>query len=241
MLSPHADKCRYGSSLVTIRLDQGDAISDFAVYEKLIRASSDFINNALKGRWRESTDSVIFLPDFKTAEFDKYYRWLLTGRLRTKSEHHWLPEPGETIEGDDIQHLSEPLRHEVKELGRLSYLGHYLCDSDFQDTVSDAMIQCTHELGTFGSGFPFTYAPEFYKLIPQSSRTRCLIVDLIAWTRTESSFYGFCSYARTRDKDDDHMEFMIGVFEACGSRFLSSEPQNPPWGGSWCKYHSHGT
>ena len=216
---------------------------DFTVYEKLIRKSSEFFDNALKGPWRESSKRVVHLPEFDPSTFDIYHLWLFTGRLRTKpdparNKEEWaqhLPQIGLTLE-------IYALEAEMLTLHKTSYLGHYLLDTAFSDSVNDAIVPCVMDLKSHGLSFPIRFGPSFYQVIPEGSTTRSLISDLAVRDLTLTDVV----YRRVPPTDGKltqaHAEFALDVLSVA---FIHSVPclaMTPPvqgWDTS-CRYHSHG-
>jgi hypothetical protein len=154
---------RVGTKMVTIRVGPPGETHDFAVYEKLIRNSSAFMDAALKEPWKESASRVVCLPDFRNETFDIYHLWLLSGRLHSRKQR---PNDSDT----KVSWLSiSDLYDEILTLRPLSYLGHYLLDIDFTDTVCDAFLHVCRGIQSFAIEFPIYRAEGFYKVIPQGS------------------------------------------------------------------------
>jgi hypothetical protein len=223
---------RVGTKMVTIRVGPPGETHDFAVYEKLIRNSSAFMDAALKEPWKESASRVVCLPDFRNETFDIYHLWLLSGKLHSRKER--TNDSNTKVPPPSLSYLNG----EVIALRKLSHLGHYLLDTDFTDVVCDALLQCCHDLASIRYQFPVTIAPSFYKDIPNGSPIRSLIVDVIAWTTTHSGV------ARLEHihRDDVHPDFTMDLLLAVTKRFMSlgtstSPLQEPKLS---CKYHSHG-
>jgi len=226
--------------MITIRVGSGKDVQDFAVYETLIRRSSTFVDNALKGSWRESTDRVITLPAFEANHFGIYHLWLRSGKLHSKlspemsSQVYRAREPVD--ESVDAQLYK--IATELVVLLKLCHLGHYLLDTKFRDAVSDAILQCTAEMKSHGISFPGSFGPQFYKVIPQGSPSRSLVANLTAWNGSAQHIAAL----RACQGSEEHADFIMDVQEAVTRRFMLATPSTSPLEG-WetsCKYHSHG-
>jgi hypothetical protein len=220
---------RFGTKTVIIRVGAKDHSHDFAVYEKLVRHASAFINNALKEPWQESIDRVVGLPDFTKKTFGIYHLWLLTGKLHRKHKP-------DVIQSPETPSLS--LWLELLTLRDLSKLGHYLLDTAFTDTECDAILQCCEALQSLGTEFPITYISYFYKAIPEGLSTRSLIANVIAWTTTSKQV----DSVKRHHANKVHPDFLVDMLHAMAKRFLSPgksiSPLKEP--NMSCEYHSHG-
>jgi hypothetical protein len=137
--------------MVIVRVGESDQTRTFAVYEKLIRNSSVFMNNALKQPWKESTNRIVCLPGFQPATFDVYHLWLLTGKLHCRRNS--VNDSQTTSTAISRSDLSA----EMNTLQQLSHLGHFLVDFSFTDTVCDAILQCSKDLQLAKIGIPITF------------------------------------------------------------------------------------
>jgi hypothetical protein len=222
---------RFGTDMVVVRVGRNSHARDFAVYEKLVRQSSAFINNALKEPWKESTDRIVCLPEFRSETFDAYHLWLLTGKLHCKQE---LADDTE-----DPKQISSVLYGELLNLKDLSRLGHYLLDAAFTDRVCDAILQCCQDLNSAGERFPASYGFSFYSAIPQGSPTRSLIANVVTYTAEYVDVVHF----KDVFLDAMHSDFIMDVLQAMAKRWMKSDssPTSPLWEPeASCKYHSHG-
>jgi hypothetical protein len=224
--------CRVGTKMVTIRVGRPGETHDFAVYEKLIRNSSAFMDAALKEPWKESASRVVCLPDFRNETFDIYHLWLLSGKLHSRKQR----------QNDSNTKVSLPsisdLYDEIFTLRSLSHLGHYLLDTDFTDTVCDALFHVCRDSQSTGMVFPISFAQGFYKVIPQGSPIRSLVADVIAWTTT----YSTIGSVKRHYPDYVHPDFLMDLLHAMSKRFLSPGTSTSPLRKPKlsCKYHSHG-
>ncbi|KAL7778030.1 hypothetical protein CFE70_004704 [Pyrenophora teres f. teres 0-1] len=98
--------------------------TDIHVSESTLRKSSLYLNRALNKLATQSTHRTITLSEIHATEFSIYYQWLLTGKLHTRK-----PSAG----------------CEIRTLVMVCSLGHLLVDTDFLDTVHDAIIQFSTE------------------------------------------------------------------------------------------------
>ncbi|KAG9194281.1 hypothetical protein G6011_04316 [Alternaria panax] len=200
----------------------------FLVPEDRIRTSSEFVEAAMKGPWKESQDRSISLPGIGKQAFSMYFHWLLTGVVHSKGRPSDYPE---------FHHIM-PLLQEILLLPRLFELGHYLLDTDFRDALSDALMQCTSDLQRDLCSFPLDYGSFFYERIPDGSPTRNLVADLVVWTMNEH----FLLYTGAK-RDAIHPDYTMDLVMAMAARHISKTPGKSPLDG-WetnCKYHCHGS
>jgi len=212
-------------NMITFKIGpNGDAV--FMVPEGRIRASSEFADAAMRGPWQESQERVIALPEFDKKTFGTYLQWLLTGVVHTKAGC-----------ADGNKSIEARLYSEILRLPNLSVLGHYLLDTDFRDSINDALIECTADLHRNGSKFPASYGPDFYDKTPDQSPIRKLVVDLVVWDMRE-----FHVLRLKTDRDTMHPDYIMDLLLAVSSRLVSGTPGKSPLDG-WdtsCKYHCHG-
>ncbi|KAF2126887.1 hypothetical protein P153DRAFT_388207 [Dothidotthia symphoricarpi CBS 119687] len=216
----------FGTVMVTVRVGTVPHTVDFPVYERPIRKSSQFVDNALKEPWQESTDRVISLPKVRRNTFQIYHEWLLTGKL------HTVPQPPN---GSGMSTENYILYVELIYLSNALHLGYYLLDTDFTDTVCDGILQCTSSASNIS--FFTVWGSDCYKGIPYGEPARKLIVDLIAWTSKASGIRRLSNRHHVEDPD-----FVMDVLQAVAARFMSAKPSTSPLQG-WetsCKYHCHG-
>jgi hypothetical protein len=235
----------YGSEMVTVRVGQDVSARDVLVYKRLIRNSSAFFKNAFKGSLRTSEDQSVKLPDFTFECFDTYHMWLLSGRLYSRQADKREVLVGQNVDPDYNQGYDQALWTEMTKLGKLSHLGHYLLDTDFIDTISDAMVQCMIELQAIKCGFPIDEGLRMMANIPKSSPTRDLIFDFVAWTTSEVQMRDICVELRQHPTRVEYLDFMAGISIAMASRLTTSTPPPTSPLEGWkspetaCKYHSH--
>ena len=229
--------CSFGTEMITIQVNEGESARDFAVYEKLIRDASPFVDNALKGPWRESAERIVCLPEFTGTIFDIYHRWLLTRRLYSKTK----PTELTPLTGGFAPEAND-LIHEILTLRNLSHLGHYLVDTDFTDAVNDAIVQCCVDFKSINWEFPFYYGSIFYSSIPEGSPTRLLMADFVTWTTSPRAIQQLRNASKGEIPIEVDPDFLTDVLESMATRLVSSRPTISPFEG-WatsCKYHSHG-
>ncbi|KAH7092175.1 hypothetical protein FB567DRAFT_625230 [Paraphoma chrysanthemicola] len=241
----YREEDEFGTETVTIRVGTGDKAKDFTVYEKFIRASSAFVDNALKGPWLESTSRTISLPEFAPNPFDRYHRWLLTGRLYSKTSLSKTIEDCKEhchiVEASMQTQHTHRLFHEFYRLSKLAELGHYLLDETFTDTINDAILSCMDEYRKSSTQFPVREASDRYKALPVTSLTRSLISDIAAWTVTGNKL---AAYRKTMEESNIKLcpDFSMDVLVAMAQRLTSRPTPKSPFD-DWetsCKYHSHG-
>jgi hypothetical protein len=237
LIYPPLTQYSYGTQMITIRAGHGGQQRDFVIYENLARASSEFIGNALKGSWRESTDRTISLTQFQSTEVGIYHHWLLTGQVCTKM----VPSADSTPRPRSIV-ISGCLIDEIGTLTRLSHLSHYLLDTCFTDAISDAIVQCSKEMQSVKLGYPLLYGTRLYDIVPEGSPTRSLVADIVAWTTDTRSVRAMRKTLEAGPLREIHSDFALDVLEATIERFNPTSPATSPLKGSdtGCKYHSHG-
>jgi hypothetical protein len=211
--------------MITVRVGSGATAAVFVVPEKAIRASSDFVDTAMKGSGHER---IVLLPEFDHETFGVYLQWLLTGKLHSKQR---LQDYGDEL-GYVMEHVIAR-SIEFSMLVRLSSVGHYLLDTGFRDTINDAIVHWNIESRwcTTDDGF------EVYRKIPAGSPTRQLIVDLITRTADLDDYLSM-----SKHNSMYHPDLALDLLHALASRLLSETPRKSPlwdWKKS-CKYHCHG-
>jgi hypothetical protein len=106
--------------VVVVRVGTGEKQIDCLIQEEIIRRSQ-LCNEALG----ENVQRIIILPDVAVASFSIYYQWLRTGKLHTKTVF---------------------AHKELEILARACILGHFLDDTDFIDSIHNAVLQyCTED------------------------------------------------------------------------------------------------
>ncbi|KAI4934684.1 hypothetical protein J4E85_002542 [Alternaria conjuncta] len=207
--------------MITVKVDY-DCKTVFMVPEDSIRASSEFVDAAMRGPWQESQQRSISLPEFGKQTFGVYFHWLLTGVVHSRQR---------------CDYQLSALFNELLRLPALFDLGHYLLDTNFRDAVSDSLMQCASEIKRNPFPFPLDYASDFYKNVPSGSPTRKLVADLIAWTMDEHELHVLATGKVTMEPD-----LLLDILLAVGGRYITRPPSNSPFDG-WktsCKYHCHG-
>ncbi|KAI4615639.1 hypothetical protein J4E80_006055 [Alternaria sp. BMP 0032] len=204
-------------SMITVEV--GEAI--FMVSEHAIRASSEFVDATMKGP-RQSKERTISLPECDRGAFGIYHRWLLTGVIHNR------------------QHADEQLSgldNELLKLPRLFTLSQYLHATDFQDALSDSLLQCTSEIESNASNFPPGIGSRYYQIVPVGSPIRKLVADLVAWTMGRRELRNLVKNRNDIDQDLI-MDILLTVGEAYVSKLSAKSPLHR-WEKS-CKYHCHG-
>lgn len=70
----------------TIEVLVGDKDELFSVHQSLIRTSSSFFEKALGGKWKESVQRTVKLPDDDPDIFATYIHWIYFGTVHTVTE-----------------------------------------------------------------------------------------------------------------------------------------------------------
>lgn len=172
--------------------------------------------------------------------FNIHLQWLLTGKLHTRLRPEPLANddnaaklPPYALRAQQQQALNDELLSNVD----LIRLDHYLLDTDFRDTVGDAITQCTAELLSIERGFPLLDGATFLDEVPNDSPTRKLVVELAAWTADNVSIKVLCMLGR-----GENLVFKLNLLQALSSRFLSLVSTSPFDGcKTSCEYHCHGS
>ena len=207
--------------MITVKVGEADQ-DVFMLPEDRLRASSEFIDAAMRGPWKESQERMVSLPNFDRKLFAVYLQWLLTGVVHSRQR------------GDDP--LSALLQELVK-LPELFNLGHYLLDTDFRDALNDSLMQCVIELQGRSAVFSPSYGSKFYQNVPDGSPTRKLITDIIVWGNRGAALRALPAKIDTMEPD-----LIMDLLLAVTGRYVSLKPDKYPFD-KWqtsCKYHCHG-
>ena len=139
---------------VVISVGEGDSKQDFNVAEFFAVKSSQFMQTALGGDWKESHEKRVSLPKVRASDFEVYLEWLYTGHVVA---------------------LVRP-RDRGPALLRLYLLGDFLVDDRFCNTVMDVTIgECSTPLLEFyPQDINFVWSET-----TSGSRIRRVLVDLI--------------------------------------------------------------
>ncbi|KAI4639740.1 hypothetical protein J4E93_009094 [Alternaria ventricosa] len=222
-----ADAAFTNEKMITFKVGHGGK-AVFLVPEDRIRASSEFVDAAMRGPWQESQERVITLPEFDRHTFGIYFQWLVTGVIHSKPS----PTDGE----DQLAELTKDLYREILGLPQLFDLGHFLIDADFRDTLSDILTQCASDIRGLSIMFPPIYGSRFYENTPEGSPTRKLVADLVAECIEQYQPKGL-GLNQDTVHSDYIMDLLLAVSDRLGSRFTKSPLRG--WQTS-CKYHCHG-
>lgn len=133
-MSAAADKsCRFNGEAIVFLVGT-DAPKRFIVHEGLIKPRSDFVRLALRGDWKEAQERTIPLPEDDPNIFSVYQRWLYAGLIHTR--------PNSTASKTD---------DEYSMLVKAYILGEKIMDSNFKDSIADAIVEklrLTHKFDT---------------------------------------------------------------------------------------------
>ncbi|KAJ5092917.1 hypothetical protein N7456_008778 [Penicillium angulare] len=146
----------------TIQIDVGKKKESFTVHEQLIFASSPFFKAAFTGKWKESKERIISLPQDDPDAFAIYAHWLY---YKTIPEH------------DDFNAGT------MTTLVKAYIMGDKILDRSFQNKVIDRIYNTGVALGKDGT----RYVPDCgsialaYEETPPDSLLRLLLIDL--WTK----------------------------------------------------------
>jgi len=107
----------------------GKTKQEYHVHEKLLRASSEFFNNALKKEWKEGQEAAVDLLDTEPKHFEAWTKFLYTGRVFFQEQ-----------EADGMPKDLERVAAEILTWVDLYSLGDFIRDTDFRDALIDALI-----------------------------------------------------------------------------------------------------
>ena len=107
-----------------LNIQVGEVREPFFVHEPLIRASSAFFDKAMAKEWIESKQHTIVLPEDSPKIFALYVHWIYTGKMPVGRD-----EPGQKS------------TLEYMELVDSYVLGDKILDTNFQNSVMDAIIE----------------------------------------------------------------------------------------------------
>ncbi|KAI0576021.1 hypothetical protein TUN199_09056 [Pyrenophora tritici-repentis] len=226
----YSDIPSFQNDLITIRLGKAPHQTDIHISEQTLRKSSLYLNRALNKLATQSTHRTITLSEIHATEFYIYYQWLLTGKLHTRK-----PSAG----------------CEIRTLVMVCSLGHLLVDTDFLDTVHDAIIQFSTEdhPGTL-EGFILA-GTALYDCIPGFASKANPFIDVVVeliW-KMELSMSSIRRVIREAfegyevglgERGDGFIREVFRVLgEEClaGGELLGEKVRG--WEGS-CRYHLHG-
>ncbi|KAI4948197.1 hypothetical protein J4E91_006191 [Alternaria rosae] len=164
----------------------------FFVHEELLRASSEFFNNALKKEWKEGKEKVINLPEVHSDFFRAWVKFLYTGRV-------FIGDGDDSVHADE----SKTQHEELGTWGSLYALGDFLADDDFKDALIDTMIDWMDLIGKYSLALPNFIYPHS----TNGSVHRQLAVDLFV-KRWDRKHY--------EDELDHSREFMHDALKAIG-------------------------
>ena len=139
---------------VVVSVGEGDSKQDFNVPEFFAVKSSQFMQTALGGDWKESHEKRVSLPKVRVSDFEAYLQWLYTGHVVL---------------------LDRPYDSGFALL-RLYLLGDFLVDDRFCNAVMDFIIR---ESGTLLLAFLSEEIDYVWNQTTPGSRMRRVLVDLI--------------------------------------------------------------
>jgi hypothetical protein len=238
----------------------------FICYEKLLRQSSFFFNNALKSEWKEAQDRIVTMTETKPKTFGTYVKFLLTGLLFVLSDqpssasNHQPSTPDTQSPAQDLQSAVSDLqsstsnhRSSTVDNGRnrarargvaawanLLELASFLQAPDFQDAILDGAIESMLEVRRAGTESPIEVGGELvtriYTFTIQGSPVRRWIVDLCLHTWDRTQYTG-------TDFEVYPKGFLQDLIQATGpyirSRNTSENAADPLDISKSCTYHVH--
>ncbi|KAJ4376729.1 hypothetical protein N0V86_006846 [Didymella sp. IMI 355093] len=188
------------------------------VHESKLTMSSDFFKNTLKGEWQETVTRMVELPGCGPDSFIIYAEWLYTGRMCT------------VVDGKREQ--NDKVVKELRELIRCYRLGSFLQDSDFRDTIIDALVDmmvCRNIICT-------ATAKVVYNISSSKSPHRKLAVDVAVHCWSTDKFQSIADWGFSAELLTDLVVATGGKLrEAVRVQGISEFFANA----NMCKYHEH--
>jgi hypothetical protein len=210
----------------------------FICYEKLLRQSSVFFDNALKSEWKEAQDRIVTMTETKPKTFGTYVKFLLTGLLFVLSDQ---PSSASNHQPSTVDNgRNRACARGVAAWANLLELASFLQAPDFQDAILDGAIESMLEARRAGTESPIEVGGELvtrtYTFTIQGSPVRRWIVDLClhTWDRTQYTGTGFEVYPKG---------FLQDLIQATGpyirSRNTSENAADPLDISKPCTYHEY--
>lgn len=201
-----------GSSLVLVMV--GSPSQSFQIHRSLIMANSDFFRLALNGQWLEREGKVV-LKEIDAAPFDGYVQYLYTGKIFTQHE------------GDVDQENNTDA--EWGRLVEMYFLGDFITDVRFMNTVMDAIIEKVMQTREWPAG----HTQAIYDMTPDNSPLRRLISDLhVYWGINFNLSYALQNTGAPKEFFQDVARTMVTLYH-------SPPGSLPPWEVDRCVYHDH--
>lgn len=126
---------------------------EFFVHEKVLAASSSFLQAAVKEEWQVGQAHTVKLPEEDADTLYGYTQWLYTGKLPCQTSETYCFVP----------------------LAKLYVLGEKLIDDNLQDRVLDAIIATVRKEHCYPSK---ATVKTIYRSTPEGSPARKLMVDV---------------------------------------------------------------
>jgi len=211
--SPATDLfCRFDGETIVFLVGT-DAPKRFIIHEGLVKPRSEFVRLALRGEWKEAQERTIPLPEDDPNIFSVYQQWLYVGLIQTRPNS----APFKT---DD----------EFRTLVKAYILGEKIMDSNFKDSIVDAIVEKLRLAHRFDTGLTDLV---FDNTLPASPLRRLWL----------DAYYNFGSPAwldASLVGSPINAEFMV-EFSRYQMEFRSSSGAFGPDAmfGS-CTYHEHG-
>jgi hypothetical protein len=210
------DMSSMGTKIIAVRVGPEPHHADFTIHEDLVRKSSLFFQAALSHEWRESQERIVKLPACHIAAFKLYTQWLYTGRL------YALPAgPNASLQ-------------ESSNLVRGFFIGDYVQDVNFQDSIIDALIEWNRKTGvTQREGILNAWVRTVLQKTSRFGPLHKLLVDVTVWDASHTWWVSEAANFPIEFVQD----VAIGLSMRCKAGGVSSSLRA---GLSHCKYHSHG-
>ncbi|KAI4927688.1 hypothetical protein J4E85_006200 [Alternaria conjuncta] len=127
------------SKLVTVIVGKGLHQERFSIHEEIVCARSEFFKRALNGKWTESKERIVRLPEDDPKTFGIYTNLVYTGLVLTDT----LEEPK----------TSTLICDEYDKLIKLYVLGEKLQDKAAKNSAIQSLLEVTFETDAEGMGY----------------------------------------------------------------------------------------
>ncbi|KAK5675593.1 hypothetical protein LTS10_011693 [Elasticomyces elasticus] len=227
----------FTSEIVYLDVGKPEQVKRFALHESIIRPASDFVNMALSRDWKESgrdaygaepglvcagnvqdadfseaRERIIPLSEDDPETFTIYQTWLYTHIV----DAHALKSS--TNSCDVYQRLF-----------KCYILAEKLLDAVFKDCVMDAILNTLQANPLFDANL----SNLVYENTPEGSPLRRLLCEIYVWCATERWL------AEDVVTEEVHPTLMTDVMKMQMGFFRGQRPEQVPFLGHACAYHSH--
>jgi len=219
--------------VITVIVGVGKDQETLVLHECLLRESSVFFDNALKGDWKEAHEKTVKLPEIQPADFAAYARFLFTGLLFIKSQ-------SDVDSQADVKLDHKVWRMNLTRCFSLLPLADFLQAPSMEDAIVDAIIEVIVEVRTKSKTywmFGASFINHIYTYSCPGSPIRQLFVDLCLYQWDLERING--EMCRS-DYDIGFLRDYIKAAAPCITSGKKSRSQTDPVDClNLCKYHNH--